>query len=234
MIVRPAVLKRSIRSQSCRRACGSSPVVRLVEEQQVGLAHQRAGHRQPLPLPARELAHPRAALLPELHHRDHLGDFRPAKVETAEQPKRLFDRQLLGELGLLQLHAEPLAQLGAVGLPAQSQQFDRPGVGLEQPLADLDGGGLPRPVRSQQSEALARARLEIDPVHRNHVRVGLPQAAHRQREHQLGRGHYLQYFPSCDAAQPRLGRIRLRLVPAAHRIPPDMPSPCIDEQRCGW
>ena len=42
------------------------PGGRLVEEQDVGLAHQRARDRQPLPLAARQLADPRVALLRQL------------------------------------------------------------------------------------------------------------------------------------------------------------------------
>ena len=43
---------------------------RLVEEQQVGVADERAGQREPLLLSARQRRHTRVALLLELHQRD--------------------------------------------------------------------------------------------------------------------------------------------------------------------
>ena len=45
------------------------PGRRLVEEEQLGVADQRAGEREPLLLPARELADPRPRLLVELDQR---------------------------------------------------------------------------------------------------------------------------------------------------------------------
>ena len=68
--MRPLGLERSISSQSWRRDCGIEPGGRLVEEEQLRVADQRAGQRQPLLLAAGELADPRVALLLELHQRD--------------------------------------------------------------------------------------------------------------------------------------------------------------------
>ena len=42
---------------------------RLVEEEQLGIADQRAGEREPLLLPARQRADARVALLLQLHQR---------------------------------------------------------------------------------------------------------------------------------------------------------------------
>src|SRR5207237_6673498 len=55
------------------------------------------------------------------------------------------------------------------------------GGGLEQPLEDLDGGGLAGAVGAEKTEALATAHLEIEAVHRQYLggaalaRVALPQ-----------------------------------------------------------
>ena len=91
---------------------------RLVEEQQVGIAGQRARHRQPLLLPARQLADPAVPLALELDEPQQLGHVAAAPVERAEQPQRLLDRQLVGQLRFLQLDAEPLPQLVLVASPS--------------------------------------------------------------------------------------------------------------------
>jgi hypothetical protein len=57
---------------------------RLVEEEQLRIAHQGAGQGHPLLLPARELADSAAPLLVELHLPDHRIYRRPAMVEAAE------------------------------------------------------------------------------------------------------------------------------------------------------
>src|SRR2546426_12099128 len=77
----------------------------LVKEQELGLAHERAGHRQPLFLPARELAHPGAPLVLEVDETQHLAHRVRAAVEAREQPYRLLHRELVGELGFLELNA---------------------------------------------------------------------------------------------------------------------------------
>ena len=57
--------KSRMMSQSCRRDCGSRPGRRLVEEQQLRVADQRAGDGQPLLLAAGELADAGVGLLLE-------------------------------------------------------------------------------------------------------------------------------------------------------------------------
>ena len=85
----------------------------LVEEQQIGIAHQRAGQRQPLFLPAGEVADAGVALLLELHQRDDLGRRRSLPEEAAEQAHGLPDRELFGKLRFLKLDAQPLAEFAA-------------------------------------------------------------------------------------------------------------------------
>ena len=157
----------------------------LVEKQQVRLAHQRAGQRQALLLPARELADPGAALLVELDELQHLVDRPAALAERAEEADGLLDRQLLGELRLLELDAEPLAQLAILpGAPALAEQLDLALVGRGQPFEDLDGRRLAGAVGAEQAEALAAADLEIEAVDGDDVAEALDQAATADR-----RGH---------------------------------------------
>jgi hypothetical protein len=56
------------------------------------------------------LCSPCAALLFERDGANHLVDAATAAVEAAEHAEHLLDGELLGEPGLLELDAEPLAQ----------------------------------------------------------------------------------------------------------------------------
>ena len=152
----------------------------LVEEQKIGIAHQRAGQRQPLFLPAGKAAHARFALLLELHQRDDFGRCRPVPEEAAEQADGFADGELLGKLGLLELNAQPLAQLGGMRVPAHAEHLDLARIGGGEALADFDGGGLAGAIGSQQAEAFARAHFQIEAVDGDHVFVRLAQIADRR------------------------------------------------------
>src|SRR5512138_156716 len=90
---------------------GIEPRRRLVEEEQIRVAHDRTGDRQPLLLAARQLADPAVPFLIELYEPDHVVDAPAGCIEAAKQAHCFRDRQLLGELRFLQLNAEPLAEL---------------------------------------------------------------------------------------------------------------------------
>src|SRR5207244_12077392 len=94
---------------------------------------------------------------------------------TAEQPYGLLDRELIGELRILQLNPQALAQgAGArTPRPAHSEDLHLAPVGCCESLEDLDGGRLARPVGPQQPEALACVDGEIEPRDRHDVRVSL-------------------------------------------------------------
>src|SRR5204863_168007 len=85
-----------------------------IEEEQLGAVDQRAGDREPLFLPAGQRADAGAALFLELHEREHLVHRVGAPVEAAEQRDRLRDRELVAELGVLELDAETLARRAAM------------------------------------------------------------------------------------------------------------------------
>src|SRR5262249_23299991 len=67
-----------------------------------------------------------------------------------------------------QRHPDAFAQAPLVAGPAQTEQRHRPGGGREQPLQDLDGGGLAGTVRAEQAVTLATPDGEIQPIHRHH------------------------------------------------------------------
>src|SRR5213075_2526252 len=140
------------------------PGRRLVEEEQLRIADDRAREREPLLLPSRKLADPTVALLVELDESDHFIDSAPACIEAAKEPHRFGDRQLLGELRLLKLNSEPFTKFVLVGRPAAAEHDDVALVRRGKPFADLDRRRLTGAVRPEKTEALARRNLEIEPV----------------------------------------------------------------------
>src|SRR6476646_11528147 len=144
---------------------------RLIEEYQVGVADDRAGEREPLLLPARELSDAGVALLIELHHMDHVVHRPAALVETPKQTDGFFDGQLFAELSLLELNAEAFAELVLVMVPPQPEELDDARVGGEKTLAHLDRRGLSSAVRTKQTEAFARGNGDVHAVHGAHVAV---------------------------------------------------------------
>ena len=100
-------------------------------------------------------------------------------VERSEQPQRLLDGELVGELRLLELDAEALAQLALVA-PSAGRAPRLARVGREQPFEDLDRRRLAGAVRAEQAEALAAAHLERQAVDGHDVAVAFLQilAAH--------------------------------------------------------
>src|SRR5687767_12898472 len=85
-------------------------------------------------------------------------------MERGEDPKRLTDAYAIGKRGILQLCADPPAQSIARPGRVEAEHRDRSGVCSAQPLEDLDGRGLARAVRAEQSEQLAFLDGEGDPV----------------------------------------------------------------------
>ena len=129
----------------------------------------------------------------------HGVDLTPVPVEAAEQPDRLLHGELLGELRLLELDAEPLAERALVAVPPLPEHFDHALVGRRESLADLDRRRRPRAIRAEQPEALPRGHREIEAVHGDDVAEALPQTGDAQRR--LSRGH-------AHAEHPRAGTER--------------------------
>src|SRR5690606_212848 len=74
----------------------------------------------------------------------------------------LFHGELLRQLRLLQLYAQPLAKDRGVAAPSAAQYLYVARVRFSEPLADLYGSGLPCAVRTEQSEAFTRLDVEVD------------------------------------------------------------------------
>ncbi len=196
----------------------------LVEEKEVGISYERASHGEPLFLSAGEFSDPSFALFFELDHGDHAVNRWPAPVKTAEQAHDFRNRQFLRELGLLELHAEALPQVGGSGFPVQAKQFDLAGVRGEQALADFDCGGFSGAIRPEQPEALAGPRLEVEAVHGDDISVGFPQTLDVERGLSSGGSHTSEYFArragrqiTRNATEP--GLIRQRIQVKVIRMP---------------
>ncbi len=142
---------------------------RLVEEEDLGIADERAGEREALPLAPRELAHPRRPLLLELDLVEQRLQRPGLLVEAAKELQGLLDGLLVRELRLLERDADPLAQRRVVLVPGEAEELDDAGGRLGQTLEDLDGRRLARAVRPEQPEAFARRDAQVDPVDGNDV-----------------------------------------------------------------
>ena len=154
--MRPAALKRRDPLPELEPALRVEARRRLVEEEDLRVARERAGDGQALALAAGELADARVALLLEREVGQQLLGIAAARVERAEELERLEDRELLGEPALLERDAEPLAQLPLVAAPAPAEDRDLARVGPRQALEDLDRRRLAGAVGPEQAEALAR------------------------------------------------------------------------------
>ena len=146
---------------------------RLVQEQQIRIAHERASNGQALPLPAGELAHPCRTLLLERDQGQYLVHAPAAPVEAPEQAHHLFHLELLGQLGLLKLSTHALTQLGFVAIPGQPQHFHLASVRLSQTLEDLDGRRFAGTIGTEHAEALTPAYIQVDAGHGGNVSVAL-------------------------------------------------------------
>ena len=85
--------------------------------------------------------------------------------------------EFLGELRILQLNAEALAELRRVRTPPPAEHFDFSRIRRRQTLADFDGGRFAGAIGSEKAEALARLHFEVEAVDRDHVFVRLSQLA---------------------------------------------------------
>jgi hypothetical protein len=116
--------------------------------------------------------------------------FEPLEPLGASQPHRLQHRQdVLGRRHapedrrlLRQIpDAEPRAQVHRQLRDVSARQRDAPRVGALQADDHVEGRGLPRPVRAQQPDDLARLDVQAHAVHHAPPPVTLQQVGRRQR-----------------------------------------------------
>src|SRR5690606_36684627 len=132
---------------------------------------------------------------------EHVLDIAAMPVETAEELEGLVHRDLLGELGLLQVDPEALAQVTGMAAPAEAEHFDLAGIGRGEPLADLDGGGLPRAVRTEEAKAFTGVDGKVEAVHRHYVAVVLVEVPDPQGGG-FGMWSVHRHLPKISASRP--------------------------------
>src|SRR5262249_43389321 len=140
------------------------PGGRLVEEQEVGRADEGAADGEALLLPAGEVLVARARLVLEAHLGEDRARVVALRVEGSKELERLEHGEPIVEPRLLERNSEALAEGSLVGRPAETEHLDVARARLDQPLEDFDRRRLPRPVRPEQTEALAALHLEVEPA----------------------------------------------------------------------
>jgi hypothetical protein len=159
---------------------------RLVEEDDLGVVHERERDGQPLSLAPGQVPGLRLALLAEVEEVDQLGSRPPAPAEERrEQVEELGDGQPRVERRGLERDPDPVLDRVRVARGIDPEDARLAGIGRPEALQDLDRRRLPRPVGAEEPEDLAAADLEVDPVDGVRRPVRLPQRANG--DHWLGR-----------------------------------------------
>lgn len=141
------------------------PVGRLVEDQQLGLFEEGGGHREPLFHAQRVRLHPLVGPVTEPDLRQHLVDpGRRHPTGHGEQPQRAPAGEVAEELGALHDGAEPAGhgrQPVRCRLPEQRHPA---AVRPDQAEQRTQGGGLARPVGTEEAVYLARLDQHVEAV----------------------------------------------------------------------
>src|SRR6185437_2077535 len=152
----------------------------FIEEKQIRVADERAGKGEPLLLTTGETADARVLLLLELHERDDIGYLSSFAKEGPKESHRFLDGEFFGELRLLELDSEALAELARLFGPPAAQDDDIAAVGTSEAFADLDRGGFAGAVGSEEAEALARAHVEVEAIDGHDIRIRLAEGSDRE------------------------------------------------------
>src|SRR3981081_3187751 len=131
------------------------------------------------------------ALLAKLDLVYHFADVAGITVEALKESESLVDRQLLGELRILELDSEQLAQILLVSLPPPAKYFDIAGIRRQKSLADLDGRRFSGAVGTKQPKAFAGIDMEIQAVDSNDIAIRFAESPDLQRRRgQLSMCHH--------------------------------------------
>src|SRR5579863_3451611 len=97
--------------------------------------------------------------------------------KAAKQADRFVHGQFLGELRILQLDAEALAEPVRVRAPPPAKHFDFSGIRRRETFADFDSCRFSGAIRPKKAEALSRVHFKVETVDCNHVPVCFSQLA---------------------------------------------------------
>ena len=153
----------------------------LVEEDQLGVAHQRQREVQAPQLPAGEPAAAHVGLLPQARQLQHLLDVARVRVEARPVAQRLARGDVAVDAARLQHDPDAPAQLDLPARGVIPEHRHLAAVARAVPLEDLHGRGLAGAVGPEQPEHLAAPHLDVDPAHGLVLAVALAQVAHLDR-----------------------------------------------------
>ena len=200
----------------------------LVEEHQFRPADHGGGERDPLLLPAGQPLDRGARRAGQAQPVQQPGRVQRADVEPGEHAQVLAGPDGRRDAAGLQHHPDPRPQRPGVGDRVEPEDRDRARVGPPVPLADLDRGGLARPVRAEHRGHRAAGGPQAEPVHRGLVPVPLDEIAdldrggipHARECRGCGRA------PGAAPARPAVRRVRHGQYWPGGRPPnPRWPSP---------
>ncbi len=159
---------------------------RLVEEDDLGLVHEREGDREPLLLAAGELACERARLRLEPDRLEQPLDALAAR--GARRTGRRRARAARSRRGCRRARSSAAARRSAlhaarIGPDGPAEDLDRAAVGPRQALDHLEGRRLACAVRTEDPERLAGLHGQVDAAHGLELAVRLRQAPDEDRVH---------------------------------------------------
>jgi hypothetical protein len=98
-------------------------------------------------------------------------------VKAAKEVERLANTELVGELRVLELNTESLAEVAGVVFPCPAEHLDVTCVAPQKAFTYLYSGGLARSIWAEEAEAFAVADLKIESINRDNIAIGLPESA---------------------------------------------------------
>ena len=140
---------------------------RLVEENHVGVIDQRLRDARSLHHPFGKPPKRDVSRLGESHSLQKLINAPPQSVSAhSEKPtcvvQQFFRRQVIVKIRILGKVTDTLVHAGVIQFLAQDSR--RAGSGKDQAEEDFEGGGLPRPIGTQQTKDFARLHLEVEGI----------------------------------------------------------------------
>lgn len=137
---------------------------RFVEDEHLVAAGESESEAEALLLTAGHAAPPTASEFLETAHVQQLRRTDGGTVEADEEFDRLGDREAHRQAAVLGHHTPASGEVGAVGDRVETEHRHPSGRGPLIALDRLDGGGLARSVRPEQTDDLTRLDPQVQPV----------------------------------------------------------------------
>src|SRR6202166_3085452 len=175
---------------------------RLVQKDQLRVAHQAESDVEAALLATGQLSHPLACLLGQSDQLDDLRGGARRRVVAPIELDKLGHRQHRRHGRLLEHEPHALVEPPAATVRVDPEHRHRSSVPGAVALEDLDGGGLACAVRAEEPEDLPLLHGETDPANRFDGAVGLAQAVDDEGCHRNGSAVYDERSQSRCAMVP--------------------------------